>query len=166
MRAIQTIAFCIVVLAFAAATLPSCYAIDAVDANLALTEAESKLNVAFESVAEAEAAGANTENLLSQIKVAGDLISEAHFAFRAGDYETAVSLAAECSSSIEGLVLEAVNLTSEAEEERLNSLILTVAGSGTGLVLLIILGIVGWSTFAKSDRERLLKMKPEVEESQ
>lgn len=166
MKASQITTFCIVALALAAATLTSCYAIDAVDADLALTEAESKLNIAFESVADAEAAGANIENLLSKIKVAGDLMSEAHFAFRADDYETAVTLAAECSNSIEILVIEAVNLTSEAEEDRLNSLILTATGSGAGLVLLIILGIVGWSILAKSNRERLLKMKPEVEESQ
>jgi len=160
----QAFAFCIVITALAAAILPSCNAIEAFEANGAINEAESRVNLVFVAVSEADAAGAGVGDLIAQLQIAGNLLSEAHAKFRIGDYDAASALALQCSTSVEPLISEAALLTAVAEREKTDNLLLTIIASSIGLISLLILGIVGWPLFEKRQREKLLRMKPEVEE--
>jgi hypothetical protein len=144
---------------------PTCFAVDAAEARTAINEAESSLNYAFTTVAFAEDAGANIEGLTEQLEIAGDFLSEAHLEFRAENYEDAIHLAVECGNTVNGLADEAVRLMGKTEREKTDSLVLTVVGSGVGLILLVVLGITGWNFLKKRHYGRAFEMKPEVEES-
>ncbi|MCW3997873.1 MAG: hypothetical protein NWF10_04815 [Candidatus Bathyarchaeota archaeon] len=166
MKECRAIAICIVALIFAVGYVPVCFAVDVVEATSAINQAELSLNSAFVAVAEADDAGADVVRLLDKLDVAGDFLSGAHLAFRAGDHESASLLAVECSNSVEGLATDAGWLKADAERTKTNNLLLTAVGSGVGLVLLLVLGIVGWRVFKKRYSERVLEMRPEVEEVQ
>jgi len=145
--------------------VPTCFAADAAEARTAINEAESSLNYAFTTVTFAEDAGASIEGLTEQLEIAGDFLSEAHLEFRAENYEAAIHLAAECSNAVNGLADEAVRLMDKTEREKTDSLVLTLAGSGVGLILLVVLGIAGWNFLKKRHYGPVSEMKPEVEES-
>ena len=166
MKKCQVIIVCIVALILAVEYTPPCFAVDAVEATSAINQAELSLNSAFVAVAKADDAGADVAKLLDKLDAAGDFLSEAHIEFRAGDYEDASLLAVECSSTVEGLATEADLLRAGAERTKTDNLLLTVVGSGAGLVLLLVLGIEGWRVLKKRYFKRSLEMKPEVEEAQ
>jgi len=160
----RAFAFCIVIMTLAAASLPFCYAIDAFEANDAINEAESRVDSVFVAVSEADTAGAEVRDITAQLTIAANLLSDAHAKFRIGDYDAASSLALQCSTSVEPLISQAALLKATAEREKTDSLILTIIASSIGLILLLALGIAGWPIFGKRQREKLLRMKPEVEE--
>ena len=165
MKKCQAIGFCVVVLMFLAGSVPACFGVDAVEATDAVGQAEVSLNLAFVAVAEAEVAGAEVVGLLERLEVAGDFLSEAHVAFRSGDYEAASLLAVECGNVVEGVVAEAGRLETVADLAKIDNLFLTMFWSGFGLVLLVIFGVVGWMILKNRYFERVLEMRPEVEEA-
>jgi hypothetical protein len=165
MKRWRAVAVYVFVFVFAAGFVPACFAVDVVGATTAINQAEVNLNSAFMAVAEADGEGAYVENLLGDLEVAGDLLSEAHVAFRSGDYESAGVLATECEQTTDGVVEEASRLQAFAERTRTDTLLFTSFLSGLGLVVLLILGIIGWKVLKERYFERVLEMKPEVEEA-
>ncbi|UCH01645.1 MAG: hypothetical protein JSV20_07270, partial [Candidatus Bathyarchaeota archaeon] len=144
MKKFQIFAFCIIALIFAGVCMPACCAVDVVEATEAINQAELSLNSAFVAVAEGYKAGADIEELLENLDIAGDFLSEAHMAFRSGDYETANSLAVESGNAVEDIATMANRLMANADNEKTRLLVLTVGGSCIGLILLLVFGIVGW----------------------
>ncbi len=165
MKKLRIVAFCIVALTFAAVYMPVCFAVDVVEATEAINQAELSLNSAFVAVAEAYEAGADIKELLENLDIAGDFLSEAHMAFRSGDYETASELAVKCGNAVEDIVALANRIVANAEQEKTQLLILTVGGSCTGLILLLVFGVVGWKFLKKHYYKRVFEMKPKVEET-
>lgn len=145
--------------------VPICFAVDDIEASSAIIEAERDLGSAYALVAEAEGSGANVSVLLRRLGSAGDFLSEAYFAFRAGDYGNASLLTIECKHVIEGVAGEATDLKAEAEKTYSNSVLLTASGSAVGLVLLLLLGFFGWKFLKRRYFRRVLNMKPQVEGS-
>ena len=164
MKAYHSAAVYLVVLTLAIAWLPPCFATES-EASIAINEAELDMNLTFATVAAAEDAGADIEVLIGRLTSAGDSLSEAHTAFRAGNYEAASSHAVECSNVLEGLDLEADRLIEKAEREKSDNLILTLAGSGIGVIILLVLAIMGWSVLRERYYSQVPNMKPEVEVS-
>jgi len=171
MRKCRILAFVVVALFFTSVLLPTGFAVDAgdtaaaIEADADINEASLNLNLAFVAVAAAEDAGADVEGFLVQLEVAGDFLSQAHLALRDMNYEDASSLAAECSKEVEGLGSEATQLATKTKREKIDNLILTVVGSGIGLILLFILGSMGWVVVRGRYYRGIFEMKPEVEES-
>ena len=130
-----------------------------------LQMAELRLNSAFAAVTKAQDAGADVGVLLEDLGVAGDFLAEAHLAFRSGDYDSASSLAASCETSVGGVVAEADRLGANAENAQTDSLILTGLFSGIGLTLLLVFGVIGWIILKKRFFDKVLEMKPEVEDT-
>ena len=161
----KVIAFCFVALAFVAGCIPACFGIDVVGASEAINQAEMKIALAFSAVADAYNAGADVKELLEKLVVAGDFLTEANMAFRSGDFETAYSLALNCRSNIENLDTEAEVLMANVYAEKNNLIIWTVTGSFVGLILLVVLGIIGWRFLKRHYYERVFDMKPTVDES-
>jgi len=161
----------VVALLYACPFLPAGFAVDAGDAAdafeaaNAINEANLNLNSAFVAVAVAEDAGADVEGFLAKLDAAGNFLSEARLAYRDMNYEAASSLAAECNNGIEGLASEASYLMTKTKREKTDNLILTVVGSSIGLILLAVLGSMGWLVLKGRYYRSISEMKPEVEES-
>jgi len=166
-KSCRSIAVCLTVSMLLAVWLvPACFAVDAVEANTAIGQAERDLGSAYAVVAEAEGAGADVSVLLNKLGSAGDFLSEAYAAFRTGDYGNASVLAMECNHAVEGVAGDATRLKLDAERARSDRLLLTSVGSGVGLVLLLVLGFSGWRFLKRRYHKRVLDMKPQVEGAQ
>ena len=163
-KSCRSIAVCLTVSMLLAVWLvPACFAVDAVEANTAIGQAERDLGSAYAVVAEAEGAGADVSVLLNKLGSAGDFLSEAYAAFRTGDYADANALAMECSSAVEGVADDAARLKTDAEAARSNRLLFAVVGSSVGLVLLVVFGFLGWKLLKRRYFKQVLGMKPQME---
>ena len=151
---------------FAVLFVPGCFAFDAVEANASIGQAERDLGSAYVEVAEAEDAGADVSALLNKLGSAGDTLSEAYAAFRSGDYENASALAMACNNAVEEIAGDAARLKTDSEKTHSDTLLLTVVGSGVGLVLLFVFGFLGWKLLKRRYFRRVLDMKPRMEEAE
>ncbi len=142
------------------------WAVSSDDANKALKSAETDFVTAFTAVATAEEAGANVTNLVTKLNAADGVLSEGYDAFMAGDYDTANSKAASCSAAVEGVVDEAGLMKTSAERAIGSRTLLTAVFSGVGLIILFVLGFLGWGFLKNWYTKRLLDLKPVLEESQ
>lgn len=163
----RNVVICLIALMLLAVLfVPGCFAVDAVEANAIIGQAERDLGSAYVVVAEAEGAGADASVLLGKLGVAGDFLSEAYVAFRAGDYENANVLAMECNRAVEGVAGDAALLKMDAERAESDRLLLSSVGSSVGLVLLLAFGFLGWKLLKKRYFRRVLDMKPRMEEAE
>ena len=163
-KSCRSIAVCLTVSMLLAVWLvPACFAVDAVEASGAIGQAERDLGSAYAVVAEAEGAGADVSVLLNKLGSAGDFLSEAYVAFRAGDYGNASLFAMECNHAVEGVAGDAARLKADAERAHSDRLLLTATASGVGLVLLLVFGFFGWRFLKRWYSRRVLDMKPEME---
>lgn len=163
----RSVAVCLLVsLLLIVCFAPFCLAVDTNEASNALNNAETDLDLAFIVLAEAEDAGANVATLLEKLNDAGGFLSEAYAAFRDGNYESAVSSAGMCSVTVDGVADDGALLKSSAERLSGDRLFLSAVGSGIGLILLFVLGFLGWKMLEKSFSKRVSDLKPVVEESQ
>jgi hypothetical protein len=155
----------VLILLFLAVTqlMPTCLAISSDEAGEAIEQAERNLGSAYIAVAEAESAGANVSMLLSKLRIAANLLSEAHMAFRIRDYDNSSSFAAASNHAIEGAVDEGVHLKEDAEREKINSFLLTAVLSVVGVILVLILGLLGWQYVKRVYFKQILGTKPRVE---
>jgi hypothetical protein len=161
-----SVAVCLIVAILLAIWLvPVCLAVDAVEANASIGQAERDLGSAYAVVAEAERFGANVSALLNKLGSAGDSLSGAYAAFKTGDYAGASALATECSYAAKGVADDAARLTTDAEVARYNRLFFAVVGSSVGLVLLAVFGLLGWRLLKWRYSRQVLDMKPQVEEA-
>jgi hypothetical protein len=159
------VALCLLILMIAQFT-PSCFAVSFDEASEAINQADRDLRSAFSAVAGAEVAGADVSVLLGELESAGDFLSEAFVAFRTGDYENASLFAMECRNIVEGISEDGLRLKANAESAQRNKFFLTAAGSGVGLVLLLVFGYLGWRFLKRWYFRRLLSMIPQVEGEQ
>jgi len=130
----------------------------------ALTNAEENLASSYVYVAEAEHAGANISELLTRLVYAGELLAEAKNSYSIGDYERAYSLAINCSSTVNDVASEASDLKLKAEEAYDERLMFTAGISSAGLSVLFVLSLFAWRFLRKRYVERVLKMKPTLED--
>lgn len=133
-----------------------------VEASSAISEAEMALTFAYEAVSEAEQAGANVSGLLIRLNKAGDFLVRAKVAYRLGDFNEAVGLAALCSEIGGEVKDEADVLLVRAYERRGRDFWWILAGSLVGVVSVGVGGFMGWRVFKRFYYRRVLGMKPEV----
>jgi len=165
MKSYKAAAIFLAMSTFLVACMPGCLAVDSITAVNAVNAAELGLNSVFVAVAEAENAGADVQKLLAQLEIAGDLLSAAYLAFRANNFEAAVSIAEECKKAIAGIRNEADRLRAEADRTKTDTLLLNVFLSSLGLILLLIFSVVGWRALKKRFLGHILEMKPEMGET-
>lgn len=139
-----------------------CFAVDASEAGEAIGQAERDLTAAYVKVAEADGAGADVSVLLNELNSAGAYLSNANAAFKAGDYDSASVLAADCSNSVKGVASEAANLESYAQGVRSNMILSAVFVSVFGVFFVIFLGFVGWAFLKRRHFRGILDKKPKV----
>jgi len=124
--------------------LPKCFCIDEVDASTAIDQAEETVNLAYTRTAEAEAAGADVSLLLDKLETAGVILSQAHSAFRSGDFESAFSSAMTCIDAVDDVADMATRLKIDAEEARSNGFLLTGLTLSIFVILFLIFTFFGW----------------------
>jgi hypothetical protein len=143
--------------------MPIGFAVSSDQANEVIEQVDRNLGLAYVAVTEAERGGANVSLLLSKLQIAGNLLSEANIAFRIGDYDSASSYAEASAQAIEGVAEEGARLKMDAEREQIDSFLLTVVLSVVGVVLVLILGLLGWHHLKHVYFKRILGTKPQVE---
>jgi hypothetical protein len=141
----------------------ACFAIGQPDAEEMLIKAENDLSSAYDSVAEADFAGANISDLLNKLGLAGDLLADANNSYRVGNYEKAYLFAMNCSDTVHNIVYEASTLKSDAEKAYSQKLMFNVWVSSIGLSVLFVLSLFGWRFLKKKFLKQVLEMKPQVE---
>ena len=154
---------CIVALTLVLAMrLNVCSALDQSEAQAAVANADRGLASAYGAVAEAEQAGGNATQLVASLRVAGDLLDDAHNAYRIGDYDTAYSSASNCSSEALGIASQAASLKVQAEQASSNALFFTVTLSSVVLSVFFVLSLLGWRYLKNRYEKRVLGLRPEL----
>jgi len=131
-------------------------------ATTSIEGAENALVSAYQSVLEAEQAGANVSSLLVLLNDAGEFLVEAKVAFRLRDFDEAILSANNCSEIDEGVMGEAYELQVEASGSRVIDSWLTMTGSTVGVVAVVFGSFWGWRAFKRRYIRRVLRMKPKV----
>jgi hypothetical protein len=142
--------------------VPVCFAVDGSEASNAIDHAERDLNTAYAEVAEADSAGADVSALLNKLNSAGIYLSEANAAFNAGDYESAIALAGNCSNAVSGVAGEAANLGSSTEVAHFNAVLSAVVVSIFGVIIVAVLGFIGWRFLKRRYFREFLDKRPKV----
>lgn len=163
MKNCKVIAIFALVIIFLVGYMPVCFGVDVLEANNVINQAELKLSSAFVAVADADNVGANVATLLSKLNAGGVFLFKAHLSYRIGDYDAASFFALECANSIEKVTIEADQLKADAERTRNDLMFLNLVGSGIGLVMLVILGIICWRVLRKRYFKQVLDKRPEME---
>ena len=114
------------------------------DAAGAISSAKQQIVVCFESVRQAEAAGANVSILAYVLIGAGDLLSRSELAYSRGDFGVAQNLAVQCSQRISQVVSEADSLRVAAVERRDFVFWVYFVGSIVGMFVVILVGLGVW----------------------
>jgi uncharacterized protein YfcZ (UPF0381/DUF406 family) len=130
-----------------------------------ISEAEQAMAVAFEAVLDAERAGANVSSLLVKLNEGAELLSAAQVAFEDGDYGEAARLSGLSSEVGTQVESDALILKVEARNAAANRYRLYLAISAVAMIIVILATFFGYRFLRKWHFERLLKMKPEVEEA-
>jgi hypothetical protein len=143
--------------------------VDAVDKDvvaLQLADAEETLDSAYDTVFEAEEAGANVSGLMVRLNVGGEYLSKAYVWYRLGVFENASRFADFCQEVVGDVGSEAVGLRDEAERLAREDVLVRVFGSAVGVVVVVVLGFLVWGIFKRRYRKRLLGFRPEVVSSE
>lgn len=105
-------------------------------ATTSIDGAENALVSAYQAVLEVKQVGANVSGLLAQLNEAGELLADAHMAYRLGNFDNATS-SADQSKDI-GIEVEnkAYELKDSAWRENIQRMWLTIMGSVLGVILI------------------------------
>jgi len=129
----------------------------------AISKAESRISLAYESTLEAEKAGADISGLLLRLNNGSTLLSKAQMQYRIGNFSEAVNLANQCFDSLNEIEIEADKLRDRAIVERKQEMLISAVGSGLSIGVVVYAGIFGWRFFKDRYYKRVLRMKPEVQ---
>ncbi len=110
---------------------------DEANAAATIASAEEKIIACYQAISEAQDAGANTTALLVILNEAGALLSHAHFAYSAGDFDSAVDFSVQSQQRLDNFVAEANFLKENALQQHHWDFMINVLGSiiATAIVL-------------------------------
>jgi len=129
---------------------------------LAINRAEEVVALAYQSVLEAEMAGADVSGLLTRLNVAGELLAEARISYRLENFDGAVGSANRCYEEGEEVRVDADRLRDLAVEDGRQRFLWTMLWSILGVVTILCLSFLGWRVFKRRYYRRVLGMRPEV----
>lgn len=131
-------------------------------AGLKLQEANDAVNSAFSKISDAERAGVNVTNLLTQLNLIAESLASAESAYRQGDYIDSI---AKCNQVIQATP----NLISAAQNERqiaaavsAGSFWVTIPLSIVGIIVYVVFLNFFWCYFKRRYLKEILQSKPEV----
>ena len=124
------------------------------DVVLAIADAEQRIIVCYQAVAEADHVGSNTTALLVRLNEAGWDFSRARSAHELGDFDSALQYALLCQERLEGFVAEAETLKEVASKQQYWRFMVNVVGSIAATVIVICAGCVIWIVLKKRYENR------------
>ena len=131
-----------------------------------LVEAEETLVLAYNSVLDAEKAGANVSDLISQLNTGAQYLNQAHSNVDTGDFEAVVYFSNLCIEAIDGVSEQAILLKNEAIQLQSANLLIQIFGSIIGIAVVIMGGVLFWKIFKRYYLDRISELKPEVSNSE
>ena len=127
----------------------ACKADSQADASSAITDAQQRIVVCYSSAASAAKAGANVAGLLSNLTVAGNLLSNATLAYENGDYNSSEALAVQSQQVLMGFEAQAEGLKTTALHAGFEDFDVNIVGSLVGAVVVIICAFIIWFPLKK-----------------
>jgi hypothetical protein len=132
-------------LTFSAVSAPSCVlAVDKTDAGSAIADAEGRIVLCYQAVADADRAGANVTDLLAVLNESGLLLSRANLAYKTGDFDSAFNFSLLSQERLDGFVVEADVLREAAVQQCYWDFMVNVVGSIVGAVVVVCGGFAVW----------------------
>ncbi len=127
-----------------------------------LQAADHAVKQAFNSVLDAEKAGANVTGLLYQLNVANDLLAKAENAYRTGDYNTAIANSGNVNLVTQQVSAAAQTAKEAAESSAQTSFWTTVGLSVAGSLVFVLALFFVWRWIKQRYIGALDATKPEV----
>jgi len=128
-----------------------------------MDEAEDSVGLAYETVLEAEEAGANVSRLLARLNVAGDYLARAHLALRKGDFAGVVDNADRGREIAEEVEADAGELKELAPQQRRQNLLFSMIRSTIAISGIGVGSVISWHEFKRRYNRRISGKKPEVD---
>jgi hypothetical protein len=134
------------------------------DTRKAIDAARDALYIAYDSVLDAERAGADVTKLVGDLNAALELLNTAEDYYARGDNGGALSYATQSKSISDQVVIEAKQLKAQAIEAA-NQRRIIVGFSVSVIIIAICVGLFyGWKLYRQKSREKILKMRVRVME--
>jgi len=133
--------------------------------NATISEAEQAVAAGFEATLDAEQAGANVSSLLVRLNEGAELLASARMALEDGNFSEAdrlSGLSSEVGTQVES---DALILKAEAIDVAAGRYRLYLASSAVAMIVVVSASLLGYRFVKKRYFERLLEMKPEVNEA-
>ena len=126
-----------------------CRADDQSDASAAVASAQQRIVVCYNLAADAAKAGANVSGLLTNLTLAGNLLSNATLAFANGDYNNSDALAVQGEQVLVGFEGQAAVLKTAGERDAYVNFWFDIVGSSVGAVAVVVCAFVVWYVLKK-----------------
>ena len=117
----------------------------------AISSAQTAIKNSYDVAKQAESGGANIDSLVVKLNYAAELMSKAELAYASGDYDSAYIYATQCQSSLDNFVGQANALTTNAQANASQNLVLTILPLVTSVGLLCV-GIAVWIVLGSRER--------------
>jgi len=127
-----------------------------------IKNATESINQAFNSLLEAEKAGANTTQLLIRLNTAGQLLADVQNTYQTGNTQGVVSKANSAKQLAEQVNTEAITLKAASLTLAQNSFWFTITFSIGGAIVFGVVMLIIWQRFKRSYTKKFLSLKPEV----
>jgi hypothetical protein len=151
-----------VFLAFSFCLYSEHYVFAQTDQTAKLQAANSAIGQAFNTVLDAEKAGANVTQLLGKLNTAGEILAEAQNAYKSGNTANITSNVENARQIAEQVNSDALNLQNVSIVESQNSFLLTMTFSIVGTVVFVVSLLFVWRRFKRFFVQKLFGMKPGV----
>lgn len=121
-------------------------------AQSAISSAQSNFKNCYQAVKQAQAAGANVNQLMTTLNNSSALLSKSQLAYASGDYNSAYTYANQCQNELNGFVSQANALQANAANSR-NSRYLIDGISIIASIAILCVGIAAWSHISRKGRK-------------
>lgn len=148
-RVLTVLSFCCLILVSLVGARGNSVVSTELDARLAIADAEQRIVVCYEAIANADRAGANTSTLLLTLNEAGESLSRAKLAYKIADFDTATNYGLAAQRKLDGFVAEADVLRGTALQQHYWDFMVNVVGSIVGTVVVICGSFVVWIILRK-----------------
>lgn len=114
------------------------------EARAAVNEAQTRITLCYNAVADAESAGANVSELSNILNEAGTLLSRAQLALEQEKYDIALEFSSNCTQRLVGFTDAAEALRDTASQQRELDFVVNVIGSIVGTIAVVVGGWGAW----------------------
>jgi hypothetical protein len=127
-----------------------------------LQVANTAVNGAFNAILDAEKAGANVTDLLTQLNIAEDDLAQAENSYRTGDTNTAATQADNVIPIVQEITVAAQNAKQTVLISNQNSFWQLIGLTAIGLSIFVLALTLVWRWFKRRYVNSLFEAKPEV----